>query len=78
LYIGHVHIGEKFGAEEEKLKKEKEVKDRIKRQEKAGIHVIKESWTQLLALLPPPIKVCDSLFFKSFIYLKTVFAELQS
>jgi hypothetical protein len=56
VYIGHVHIGEKYGAEEEKLKKEKDIKDRIKRQEKAGIHIIRESWTQLLTLLLPTVR----------------------
>lgn len=56
LALGHVHIGEKYGAEEEKLKKERDLKDRLKRQEKAGINIIKESWIQLLTLLVPAVR----------------------
>lgn len=56
LALGHVHIGEKYGEKEEVAKKEKEQKDRIQRQEKAGIKMTKDVWSDLLLLLQPNVR----------------------
>jgi hypothetical protein len=57
LALGHVHVGEKYGEKEEKAKKEKEQKDRLRRQEKAGIKFFKESWVDLMTLLAVSVKM---------------------
>ena len=55
LALGHVHIGEKYGEKEEAAKKEKEQKDRVHRQEKAGIKIIRDVWSDLVQLLLPNV-----------------------
>ena len=56
LALGHVHIGEKYGEKEEAAKKEKEQKDRVHRQEKAGIKIIRDVWSDLVQLLLPNVR----------------------
>jgi NFACT protein C-terminal domain/Heterogeneous nuclear ribonucleoprotein Q acidic domain len=56
LALGHVHVGEVYGEKEEILKKEKEQKDRAFRQEKAGIKIVKDVWSDLMALLPAQVR----------------------
>lgn len=56
LALGHVHVGEVYGEKEEILKKEKEQKDRAHRQEKAGIKIVKDVWSDLMALLSVQVR----------------------
>ena len=56
LALGHVQLGEKFGAKEQILKKEKEQKDRVIRQERAGIRLVKDVWSDLMSLLLPGVR----------------------
>ena len=56
LALGHVQLGEKFGAKEQILKKEKEQKDRVIRQERAGIRLVKDVWSDLMLLLLPGVR----------------------
>lgn len=57
LALGHVQSGEKYGAKEQILKKEKEQKDRVIRQERAGIRLVKDKWSDLMLLLLPGVRV---------------------
>ena len=56
LALGHVHVGEKYGEKEEALKKEKEQKDRVIRQDRAGIKIVKDVWENLMSLLLPAVR----------------------
>lgn len=56
LALGHVQLGEKFGAKEQILKKEKVQKDRVIRQERAGIRLVKDVWSDLMLLLLPGVR----------------------
>jgi NFACT protein C-terminal domain/Heterogeneous nuclear ribonucleoprotein Q acidic domain len=57
LALGHVQSGEKYGAKEQILKNEKEQKDRVIRQERAGIRLVKDKWSDLMLLLLPGVRV---------------------
>ena len=57
LALGHVQSGEKYGAKELIMKKEKEQKDRVIRQERAGIRLVKDKWSDLMLLLLPGVRV---------------------
>lgn len=56
LALGHVHVGEKYGEKEEASKKEKEQKDRVIRQDRAGIKIVKDVWEDLMSLLLPAVR----------------------
>jgi hypothetical protein len=62
LALGHSLKGEKASDKEAKAKAEKADKERARKQEKAGVKLVKEDWVDLLTPLPVSVRtVIDSL-----------------